>query len=211
MADVEILLQGLQENHDHETAILELLAETNVERFLLSVAFARSSGVSRISDALCSISDKVDFYIGIANGVTSIQAIQSLLDLGINPYLIDMGSNRRIYHPKIYAALKSREARIILGSANLTYSGLNENIEASTIIKLSDNVPSDLAYVTTLKSKVQNLHANYPEHVQQVQDTDWLNMLFEEGRLEDENIRRKAPVIGRKSNNIDARTVKAFP
>lgn len=211
MAEVKVLLQGLVKNHDHENALMGLLNDDTPDCYLLSVAFARTSGIKLISSRLQVIQDRVQFYIGIANGVTSIQAIQSLLDVGISPYVIDMGSNRRIYHPKIYATFSGDIVNLILGSANMTYTGLNENVEASTIMMLDRNDGSDATYISVLENKLLNLHNLYPDHVTQVTDTATLEVLLDEGRLEDETVKSRASVTGHAKNKNNARALKPFP
>ncbi len=209
MAHVKLLLQGLVVNHDHETALKELLAE-DADEYLLSVAFARSSGIKLIADSLRGISDKVKFYIGIANGVTSYQSLQSLLDLGIKPYVIDMGTSRRIYHPKIYAAFKPGSVDIILGSANMTYTGLNENIEASTLMTLRRDDLLDSSYIDTLKENLCSLQVNFPENVFPIERSEVLDDLLKQGRLEDEAVRRETVVTGR-SLDGEIHSIKSLP
>ncbi len=209
MAKVKLLLQGLAIDHDHETALKELLAQ-GADEYLLSVAFARSSGVKVISESLRDIADKVKFYIGIANGVTSYQALESLLDLGVKPYVVDMGTTRRIYHPKIYAAFKADVVDIIIGSANMTYTGLNENIEASAVMTLDRNNHSDLDYINSLMINLSSMPAKYPDNVFSIENSVILENLLRQGRLEDERVQRVAVVTGRALDGV-VNPVKSLP
>ena len=68
MAEINILLQGLSEDDDHDTAINELLQLPSIDSYLLSLAFARSNGVERLSGNLQNVSDKTQIFIGIRNG-----------------------------------------------------------------------------------------------------------------------------------------------
>ncbi len=190
MAEINILLQGLERNDDHDTAVNKLLLLPGIEHYLFSLAFARSNGVERISDNLEKVSDKVKIFIGIRNGITSIQSIFSLFKIGIKPYVVDTAANNLIFHPKIYAAYAEGHAHIILGSANLTYAGLNQNIEASSYIKLDRNLQTDKEYILKLVQIFTVLPTKYPDHVFQVNTPRQAVRLLREGRLEDERLTR---------------------
>jgi HKD family nuclease len=190
MADIDILLQGLREDNDHETAINTLLSLPDMDRFVLSVAFLRKSGVDDISEKLDRVSSKVDFFVGIRNGITSVQGILSLLKIGIKPYVVDTASNSKIFHPKIYAGYSTNYAHVILGSANLTSGGLNRNIEASSIVKLNRTCENDEKFVRGLIDTIMATPEKYPDHVFRISSAKEAGRLLKESRLEDERISR---------------------
>ena len=190
MAEIEIILQGLSQNDDHETAINRLLTTPDIGSYILSFAFARKNGVERIKGNLEGVADKSQVFIGIRNGITSIQSIFSLLEIGINPFVVDTASNKKIFHPKIYAAYSDDEAFIILGSANLTFGGLNQNIEASSFIKLDRSQEKDNDYLQKLVTTITQLPATYPDHVFKITNPKQAVKLLHEGRLEDERLTR---------------------
>jgi len=190
MAEINILLQGLTQDDDHDTAVNELLQLPNIDNYLLSLAFARSGGVDRISGNLQSAAEKTEVFIGIRNGITSIQSIFSLFKVGIKPYAVDTAANNKIFHPKIYAAYNNDHAHIILGSANLTFGGLNRNIEASSYIKLNRQMQTDEAYLNKLVDVITNMPTAYPNHVFQITTPRQAVILLKEGRLEDERLTR---------------------
>ena len=210
MAEIEILLQGLVDGDDHETALNRLLTKKNIDRFLLSIAFARSSGINQIKNELEKVADKSKVFIGIRNGVTSIQSIISLLDLGISPYVIDTASNTKIFHPKIYIADGENEAFAILGSANLTFSGLNKNIEASSFIELNLTQDKDKAFHEKLIYTLESLPVNFPDHVFQIASVRQAVKLLREGRLEDERV-TKLPVSTVKHNGRNRDNLNPMP
>ena len=85
MAEIDILLQGLIKDDDHDTAVNKLLQLPNIDSYLISMAFVRSNGVERISDNLQRVSDKTQVSIGIRNGrrlVTFSCPIQSTFSEG---------------------------------------------------------------------------------------------------------------------------------
>lgn len=190
MAEINILLQGLSKDDDHDTAINELLQIPDIESYLFSLAFARSGGVERISGNLQKVADKIQVFVGIRNGITSIQSIFSLFKLGIKPYAVDTAANNKIFHPKIYAAYNNELAHIILGSANLTFGGLNRNIEASSYIKLNRQTQTDEDYLNKLVNVITDMPTEYPDHVFQITTPRQAVVLLKEGRLEDERVTR---------------------
>ena len=190
MAEIEILLQGLINGDDHETALNNLLSKPNIDSYLFSIAFARSSGIDQIKTQLEKLADKTKLFVGIRNGVTSIQSILSLLKLGISPYVVDTASTKKIFHPKIYVASGQDLAYAVLGSANLTFGGLNQNIEASSLIELNLNQQKDEAFYTKLIDTINCLPQNFPDHVFTVTSAREAIKLLREGRLEDERITR---------------------
>ena len=190
MAEIKILLQGLSEDDDHDTAVNELLQLPNIDNYLLSLAFARSGGVERISGSLLGVAGRIQIFVGIRNGITSIQSLFSLFKLGIKAFVVDTAANNKIFHPKIYAAYNNELAHIILGSANLTFGGLNRNIEASSYIKLNRQSLTDEAYLIKLVNVITDMPAAYPEHVFQITTLRQAVVLLKEGRLEDERVTR---------------------
>ncbi|RXK89564.1 hypothetical protein EST62_00015 [Chlorobaculum sp. 24CR] len=190
MAELEIILQGLSENDDHETAVNQLLTASDIDNYLFSLAFARKNGVERIEDNLKKVADKSKLFIGIRNGITSVQSIFQLLKIGLTPYVVDTASNKKIFHPKIYAAYGETKAYVILGSANLTFGGLNQNIEASSYIKLNRRQKADEDYLQKLVQTITELTVKYPEHVFQITSPRQAVELLYEGRLEDERLTR---------------------
>ncbi len=188
MAEIEIILQGLRENDDHEKAVNKLLEIDGIEHYLFGLAFARKNGVKRISRNLKKVSDKVEIFVGIRNGITSVQSIFELQKSGISPYVIDTAANKILFHPKIYAAYTDKLAHVVLGSANLTSGGLNQNIEASSYLMLNREKKKDNAFINDLIQTFSNMPALYPEHVFQVSSPRQAVLLLQEGRLEDERL-----------------------
>jgi HKD family nuclease len=199
MAKIEILLQGFQNKDYHATAINDLLEMNNVNNYLFSIAFVRKLGVEAIIENLKNVTDKIELFIGIRNGITSIQAILLLQKIGIHPYVVDTATNYKIFHPKIYAAYNDYTAHVILGSANLTAGGLSQNIEASSYISLDRKQPEDNDYINKLLGTIQNLPNQYPQHVFKLSSPKQAVLLLRQGRLEDERVIKRA--------NLSTRTI----
>ena len=210
MAEIDLLLQGLNKDDDHETAVNNLLSIPEVENYLFSLAFARRNGVERIKNNLEKVSGNTRVFIGIRNGVTSVQSIFLFFKIGIAPYVVDTASNSKIFHPKIYAAYGNTKAHIILGSANLTYSGLNQNIEASSYIKLDRGQQADEEYLQKLINTLKDLPSTYPEHIFQVKTARQAVELLKEGRLEDERLTR-LPTTNKTQGNRERDKLRPIP
>ena len=133
MAKAELVLQALT-NRPHAVAITEIMALPEPVSCLFSVAFARSAGVASIEASIAALKIKPMVFVGIRNDITSIQALRQLLSLGVQLYTVDTGARRPIFHPKLYLISARKSARAIIGSANLTHYGLQNNIEISTLL-----------------------------------------------------------------------------
>lgn len=186
MAKPSFILQGIRKDNDHESALKEMLSLENINQIILSVAFVRENGVLQISDLLKKHSKHAVVYVGIRNGITSAQGLLALLNSKVILYAVDTGSNSIIFHPKVYLGLSTSSACAIIGSANLTYSGLNENIEASTILNLSRGDENDAPFLNDLISSITTLQTKHPDHVFQITKKRDIAALLKEGRLEDE-------------------------
>jgi len=102
----------------------------------VAVAWVRASGVGHLEDAFSNFlghGGKLSFTVGIDLLNTTKEGLKSLLDLEAHGdcetyiYHNEAGS---IFHPKIYLFRNDEEARLIVGSNNLTASGLFSNVEA---------------------------------------------------------------------------------
>ena len=211
MAEIKLLAQGLIENQDHLSAVNQLLQLKDVNEILISVAYARKGGVIAISEALSSKKDITNLYIGINNGVTSLQAILEILKIGIHPYVIDVATSTRIYHPKIYVAFSNLSVELIIGSANLTNRGLNRNYEASSHISLDTSIESDNEYITTLKNAFCELEKRFPDNVIKISTVEEAEQLLQDGLLEDESIVKPSESDKIKTSNNGTKLRKSMP
>ncbi len=134
MAELDFILQAVT-TANHSDSIKNLLLP-NPNHILISVAFVREPGLEALEASITPHADKTKFFVGIRNDITSIQAIKRLLAMNVEVYVVDTGSRNTIFHPKLYYAGNEENAIVIIGSANLTFGGLHNNIEASTFIRL---------------------------------------------------------------------------
>jgi len=196
-----ILFQGVTEDN-HLAIVRQILAIPNPERIIISVAFMTEGGLSVLNDALAHVAAQTMILAGIRNGITSAQGLQKSLEVGCSTYAVDTGSRAVIFHPKIYFSRNNNEARLIIGSANLTIGGLNSNIEASLFMALELGEPDNVALVTELENKIDGMIAEYDEHVFPVPDDALIQQLLAAGRVVDESV-VLAPTPAGSSRNRD--------
>lgn len=147
--------------------IVVSLADNKYNCFNGFVAFAAISGVSTILKNLKIASknySQLRFFIGVDNMGTSKEALELLLKENIETYIYHDKKDYITYHPKIYLFEGPVFTRVIIGSSNLTNSGIKTNIEASLQIdfrtktdkqgeKLLSEIKNNFSELLNLKSK----------------------------------------------------------
>ena len=181
------LLQGVTED-SHADVVRDVLGIPDPERVLISAAFMNEGGLSILSHVLAPVAEQATIVTGIRNGITSAQGLRRSLEIGCRTYAVDTGSRRVLFHPKVYLARNANEARLIVGSANLTRGGLNSNVEASILLKVARDDPEWMSLVTELENKIDGMIAEYPEHVFVIADNAAIERLLVSGRVVDESI-----------------------
>ena len=188
MADLNFILQAVT-TPNHAESIRTLLQLAKPTQIVVSVAFARTTGLEAIQESIKPLAKKTKFFVGIRNDITSIQAIKQLLALKLDLYAVDTGSRQVIFHPKLYLAANASHAIAIVGSANMTFNGLHNNIEVSTRMALDfAKNPADKVFVDTVIAAFDTMLAAHSKHVFKIKDEKHATQLFEEGRLADETV-----------------------
>ena len=185
----KFILQALT-LQNHISAVADVMQVDGIERVLISVAFVSSTGVDLLAGHIRSHAAKTTAFVGIRNGITSAQAVKALLDLGVDLKAVDTGSAYLVFHPKLYYARGSMAARLLVGSANLTAGGLNNNIEASVAITLDLSSPEDNELARSVEEQFDELSIKYPANVSVFSEGIALTALLADPRLVDE---RTAP------------------
>lgn len=186
MAKRKFILQGFT-SYAHASAVRELFDVPDIEQVTLSVAFVRESGVQQIEDNLKAHATNVIVFAGIRNDITSFQGLALLHSIiGSNLYIVDTGSRNILFHPKLYLVRGEAHARLIVGSANLTLGGLNNNIEASMMLDFDLTDADDKAFVDGIESQLMALPPAYPFNVLKVNSVSELDDMLASGRIVDE-------------------------
>ena len=125
------------------------------------VAFASISGVKKLERYLKKAKtnyDHIRFYIGVDNRGTSKEALESLLNQNIETYIYYDERNYVTYHPKLYLFEGPVFSRVIIGSSNLTSSGIKTNLEASVQLDFrSKTGKQGIKFINEIKDYYANL------------------------------------------------------
>ena len=200
-----LLFQGVTQDN-HLAIVRHLLQIPEPERIIFSVGFMNEGGLVALETALSPIAEHTTIVTGIRNGITSAQGLRKGLEIGCTIYVVDTGSRNVLFHPKVYVARNAGEARLLIGSANLTVGGLNSNIEASLFMEMELAETRNAALISDLEAKIDGMIAEYPENIFQVVDNAMVENLLDSGRVVDESI-RTAPKTSGSSRNRDLDTV----
>lgn len=170
----------------HTSALERVLELPSLDAAIISVAYLNEGGVLLVKDKLKIVAGKVTAFVGIRNDTTSLQGLQHLLVMGVNLYVVDTGSARLIFHPKLYMASSKKEARLVIGSANFTAGGLNNNIEAGVALDLDRADKDDEALHKQITDEFAALPKSHPDHAIRITKATQLEDLVKEERLLDE-------------------------
>ncbi|KQC09675.1 MAG: hypothetical protein APR54_12525 [Candidatus Cloacimonas sp. SDB] len=97
---IEIISQKLT-SKSYLNIVKENILSTDSDKILICSAFVRKKVIALIENELRNISEKVKIFVGIRNSVTSVQALDKLLDLGLELYAVDTSKkSNEILHSK---------------------------------------------------------------------------------------------------------------
>ena len=195
MTKRDFILQGFT-SYTHARAVRELFDVPHITQVILSIAFVNEGGVQQIEDKLKAFAKKVVVFAGIRNDITSYQGLRLLHSIiGSNLHVVDTGARHILFHPKLYLARGKAHARLIMGSANLTLGGLNNNIEASMILDFDLTSPDDKTTVDGIDSQLTVLPASHPDNIVKVASINELDDMFASGRIVDETVSSAPRII----------------
>ena len=187
MATVSILNQGLSAEY-HVDEIQRISGINNITSLTLCSAFANLAGVNLILSSIPNNIPNVRFYLGAKNGITSAQAIAKAFSAGHETYIVDTGGV--LFHPKIYLSENATTGFSIIGSANLTLSGLTQNIEISTITEYDLNDVNDLTTYDQIKNLITDLPNVHPNNVHRITSLRQIIDFKKNGVLVDERVKQ---------------------
>lgn len=137
--EVQFIAQGIPESVSTPAGdvLNHALLTNKYKSFAAFVAFVSVDGINQLKDSFKQFIDsggQIRLYVGVDLHGTSKEALELLLSLdNVKTYIV-YSSNRIIYHPKIYSFEGDNNNMVMVGSSNLTLSGLYQNIEASLCI-----------------------------------------------------------------------------
>lgn len=118
--------------------LIELLHD-NYNRFFVVVAYAKESGVRRLSESILQFRQNggtVSVVVGIDQTNTSVEALRLLLEICDNVFVYHNENFNQTFHPKVYTFNNDDNAKVIVGSSNLTTGGLYINNETNVVLTL---------------------------------------------------------------------------
>ena len=186
MATAKFILQGFTES-THGGALPWLFDLLDIQKILISVAYVSEGGVEQFEAHLAQHAACATVFAGVRNDTTSYQGLVRLHGVVHELYTVDTGSRTLIFHPKLYLMRGSGHARLMIGSANLTLAGLNNNIEAGMLLDFDLTEAADRAEVDEIERLFADSVFEYPSHVSKVAGVSDLEKLLAADRLVDES------------------------
>ena len=185
----KFLLQGVTRDN-HLEAVRQILEIPHPDRVILCVAFMTESGLLSLGDVLARVAEQTTIVTGIRNDTTSAQGLKKSIQLGCLTYVVNTNSPKAMFHSKIYFSRNVHEARLLIGSANLTVSGLCSNIEASVFMTLDMGDAEDNDFIAKFEDKIDSMIAEYKDNIIQISDNSVIEEFLESGLVVDEENRR---------------------
>jgi hypothetical protein len=158
----------------------------------IAVAWVRASGMAYLSERLANFlrqGGRLCVIVGIDLQNTTREGLQALLDLehyGRCETYVYHNEAGSVFHPKLYLFRNEEEARLIVGSNNITEAGLYVNVEAGLQVDTSADsavVTQTLEALSSWKDTTSRLAARL--------DAAFLRRLSQEGYVPDETTARR--------------------
>ena len=139
--------------------LIKYLNQQNFHSFTGISAFASEAGIfglaSHIQNAKKHFKN-LSLIVGIDQEGTSKEALEEILNLQIESYIFYQ-SESIIFHPKIYLFEGDKEIKLILGSSNLTRTGLFTNVESSLLLEFGVEDKTGRELLSELKNYFKTL------------------------------------------------------
>ena len=180
---VQFIAQGIPESIGTPAGdvINNALLTTNYKSFAAFVAFVSVDGINQLKESFKQFIDsggQIRLYVGVDLHGTSKEALELLLSLdNVKTYIV-YSSNRIIYHPKIYSFEGDNNNMVMVGSSNLTLSGLYQNIEASLCITNEGEDEQDKSLISDIYDYYNAILSNDSTYCQPLSQ-EIINLLCE--------------------------------
>lgn len=175
--------------------LISYLNQTNFHSFTGISAFASEAGIFGLSGHILNAKQNfqaprnITLVVGVDQQGTSKEALEELRDLNVASYIFYQ-SEAPIFHPKIYLFEGDQQTKLIVGSSNLTGTGLFVNVEGSLLIEFDNNDPEGTNLLNELKSYYQTLFDLTDQNLFQISDAVIADFVAK-GIVPDETTRRK--------------------
>lgn len=169
--------------------------ENKFDTFFGFVAFASISGVRKLLPFINEVKPtykELTFFIGVDENATSKEALEQLIANEIETYIFHTQS-AMIYHPKVFLFEGKNWTRLIIGSTNLTHSGLFVNVEAAMSMDFRPTDPQGKKITNQLKNYFASLLDKTDKNLERL-TASLLGTLCKQGLVVDEiRTRTKTP------------------
>jgi HKD family nuclease len=153
--------------NDHTKFVHRILNDNKCIYIL--VAFLKMSGIEQFEFELNNIinsKSKITFVVGLDFFITDPQALKKIYAIISKQeksklYLVQ--GNRQTFHPKIYCGTTVQRATFLVGSANMTLGGMQNNFEVSSyfsVNKTSEYYTEFKKYLSSIISHKKTNEAN---------------------------------------------------
>jgi HKD family nuclease len=122
--------------------VCDALKSPDFDKARIMVAFASKEGVNHLQRSIDAAPDEqsVQLVVGVDFGITTREALERLRESNIDTRIF---LNSVTFHPKVFEFEGAADARLVVGSGNLTDGGLSGNVEAALV---GEGEPSDQVF-----------------------------------------------------------------
>lgn len=156
--DVDLILQPFEDESSLHEVLATSLSSEAYDRFDVVVAWVKGTGLERLRSQLASFRDRpgvvARLVTGLDEGGATKEGLQAGLELFDQAFLL-YDSASGTFHPKVYFFRGPGEARLVIGSNNLTPGGLFFNYEAAQVTDF--DVSADRALVERVTAYIDRL------------------------------------------------------
>lgn len=203
---ISFLGQGIEPNSKNAVGhfLVKYLKEKKFNSFIGFSAFASEAGIYGLSGHINSAKKnfkELTIIVGIDQGGTSKEALEEILNLNIKSYIFYQKENP-IFHPKFYLFEGINEVKIILGSSNLTGTGLFTNIESSLLVEFNQTDKDGLALLSEIKTYYKPLLNSKDPNIFKI-NNKVINDFFHDGIVPDEATRKRNYSKGTLSKTVN--------
>lgn len=213
--EINILSHGF--NADAESSLgsilISLLKDKAFHTFTGISAFTSYLGIKGLSKQIKDAKKYLSITIitGVDQKGTSKEALEEILALDVNSYVFYQPSIS-IFHPKMYLFEGSDKTILIIGSSNLTSSGLFSNVETSVQISADNNIESDRIIVDQVKGYFKGLFDFTDPNLKKL-NREIITLLVNSKIVPTEEERKSAhdKVMNEEIRNNENKILKVFP
>jgi HKD family nuclease len=161
--------------------------ENKFDSFTGLVAFASYAGVNKLVPSINIAKkkyEKLNFFIGVDDNGTSKDALEELIRNEIETYIFHTQS-AMIFHPKIFLFEGKNWNRLIIGSTNLTSSGLFVNVEGAISLDFRPSDAQGIKIINQFKLYFEDLLNKTHQNIEKL-TTEFLDILISQGLVRKE-------------------------